>query len=159
MLNRRGFLRGLLVAVAAVAIEVKLHTSKPIVTIDKANFVWQSANDRYAYAINTSNPLEVIIQDRGVALDRAYITPDELMRRSIENIDMYSSPEAVAAYEATAIVAISQGKLLFDRGVTRMAMVPAFVSTLDDSWDDYERSDVFENDQPYILTEPEQLTA
>jgi hypothetical protein len=135
--NRRGFLRGLLTAVAVVAIEVKLAREVKLVHDPEPaqyGMRWEHANDRYKYGIDPRDPLLVGIFDK---TEKQLISADELMRRGIDQ----SSRDA---YEAVAIIAMSQGRLLHKRGEPRMVMAPEFVSTLDE---DHE----IEDDRAYIL--------
>lgn len=140
-MNRRGFLRGFLTAVAVVAIEVKLAREVKLVhdepEPEARTLRWEHANDRYKYGIDPRDPLVVGIYDK---VQHQLISADELMARGVD----LSSRDA---YEAVAIIAMSQGRLLHARGEPRMVMAPAFVSTLDDDHP-------IEDDRAYILSSP-----
>lgn len=122
-MNRRGFLKGLLTAVAVVAIEVKLARGTPEIT--ERPMRWEEANERYDYGIDVANPLDVAIYDKH---EHRMIDVDQLHARwqtYIDEKDNYLRMAGHAdAYEATAIVAMSQGRLLYKQRVNVMALVP-----------------------------------
>lgn len=130
--SRRGFLKGLFTAVAVVAIEVKLSQPSPVPT--QPRLTWAEANDRYDYGINKLDPLDVVIYDKHREME---LTPKELMHTWCKLVSEHDDVLS-EAYEATAIIAMTQGKLLHDIGMDRYVLAPeqAFHSTLDPDDDD-----------------------
>jgi hypothetical protein len=122
-MNRRGFLKGLFTAVAIVAIEVKLQSAAPVAP--KTTHEWSEANDRYYYGIDTNDPLDVVIYD---TYEGHYISPRELMHVWHDGPNPNSFRDSYDdAYEATAVIAMSQAHLLWKHGDQRWVSVDSAV--------------------------------
>lgn len=113
MVNRRGFLQGLLAAVAAVAIETKMHVASPALAVPEKRMAFDLSNNRYSYGINLENPLEVEIYDRRYD---AHITPADLVARARDELSESAVGNAAwdgdPAFGTLCSISMSQGKLL-----------------------------------------------
>lgn len=116
-MNRRGFLKGMMTAVAVVAIEIKMSRGQP--ALEERSLTWEEANDRYDYGIDKSNPFDVAVYDKGLG---KMIDVHELHDRWAdvnEDLDLQS-------YEATAIIAMSQGRLFWKQGREHLCVAPSY---------------------------------
>lgn len=102
MITRRGFLKGLMTSVAAVAISTRLASSTPKLA---EPYRWGIVNEDYSYGINPDDPLDVVIFDER---EQSFVEPEEMELR--EN-----------ALEAVAVVCMSQAALVLKQGGRRLA--------------------------------------
>ena len=112
-------------AVAVVAIEVKLSRGEP--ALQERSLRWSEANDRYDFGIDPKNPLDVAVYDK---LDESMVDVSDLMQRWTKEdpTSWGANDEETDAYEATAIIAMSQGSLMFHsmKDEERRVMIPEY---------------------------------
>jgi len=113
-MNRRGFLKGVLVATATVAVSIRLAHSYPSLDLNDGSWRYEQASKRYYYGLDKEKPWDVqIFYKRDLHDDESWEEVGvEGLHRHAGRAAMYAkhgSPYDLEEYEVASIIAMSQG--------------------------------------------------